>query len=277
MNAKSEPQNSVESRPARAPKFSSLSTAVRSAVFNLVFYVNVVVLMIGGLPSVLMGRRAAMGMAKLWARTSLWFLEKICGLRVEFRGLEIVPRDGVIIAAKHQSILETFALIIHIPDFAYVFKRELKWIPLFGWYLMAVDQIAIDRSAGSTALTQVTNGIARFLKDRRAIFIFPEGTRRAVGAPPRYKYGVAHAYSTLGARVTPAALNTGVFWPRRSFIRRPGVAVIEFLPVIEPGLAIEEFSHRLQDVIETRTNALVEEAYERNPALRLDPIDASRS
>ena len=156
---------------------------MRSAVFNIVFYVNVLVLMIGGLPSIFMGRRAAMGMAKLWARTSLWFLDKICGLRVEFRGLELVPKDGVIIAAKHQSILETFALIIHIPDFAYVFKRELNWIPLFGWYLMAVDQIAIDRSAGSTALTQVTNGIARFLKERRAIFIFPEGTRRAVGAP----------------------------------------------------------------------------------------------
>lgn len=254
-----------------------LSIALRSALFNAVFYVNVLVLMIVGLPSVLMGRRAAMGMAKLWARTSLWFLEKICGLRVEFRGLDLVPRDGVIIAAKHQSILETFALIIHIPDFAYVFKRELNWIPLFGWYLMAVDQIAIDRSAGSAALTQVTNGISRFLKDRRAIFIFPEGTRRAVGAPPRYKYGVSHAYATLAAPVTPAALNTGVFWPRRSFLRMPGTAVIEFLPLIEPGLSIEDFTHRLQEVIESKTNALVDEAYRLDPRLRADAIVASRS
>lgn len=253
------------------------SVAVRSAVFNIVFYVNVLVLMIGGLPSIFMGRRAAMGMAKLWACTSLWFLDKICGLRVEFRGLELVPKDGVIIAAKHQSILETFALIIHIPDFAYVFKRELNWIPLFGWYLMAVDQIAIDRSAGSTALTQVTNGIARFLKERRAIFIFPEGTRRAVGAPPRYKHGVSHAYSTLGARVVPVALNTGIFWPRRSFLRKPGTAVIEFLPVIEPGLTIEDFARRLQDTIETNTNALVDEAFRGDPGLRAEATDSSQS
>ncbi len=248
-----------------------LSVILRSTVFNVVFYINVIVLMVGGLPSVLMGRKAAMGMAKLWARTSLWWLEIICGTRVEFRGLELIPASGVVIAAKHQSILETFALIVHIPDFAYVFKRELNWIPLFGWYLKAVEQIAIDRSAGSTALSQVTSGIEKFLKDRRAVLIFPEGTRRPVGAPPRYKYGVANAYLTVGARVQPVALNTGVFWPRRKFLRYPGVAVIEFLPVIEPGLPVEEFSARLQEAIETRTDMLVAMAYEADPALTPDP------
>ena len=241
--------------------------AVRSAIFNLAFYVNIIVLMVGGLPSVLMGRRAAMTMARTWARTSLWLLRVICGTRVEFRGLDLIPPGGLVIAAKHQSILETFALVVHVPDFAYVFKRELNWIPLFGWYLMAVEQIAIDRSAGSTALTQVTNGVARFLKDNRAIFIFPEGTRRPVSAPPRYKHGVTHLYSTLNARVMPVALNTGVFWPRRSFLRKPGVAVIEFLPVIEPGLSKEAFAERLQNDIEQATDALVAEAVQRDPTL----------
>jgi 1-acyl-sn-glycerol-3-phosphate acyltransferase len=245
--------------------------AVRSAIFNILFYINILILMIGGLPSVLMGRRAAMFMARTWARTSLWLLRMICGTRMEFRGLDLIPQDGVVIAAKHQSILETFALVVHVPDFAYVFKRELNWIPLFGWYLMAVEQIAINRSAGSTALTQVTNGIESFLKDKRAIFIFPEGTRRAVGAPPSYKHGVTHVYTTLGARVMPVALNTGVFWPRRSFLRKPGTAIIEFLPVIEPGLPADEFARRLEETIETRTNAHVGEALRRDPSLAAPP------
>jgi 1-acyl-sn-glycerol-3-phosphate acyltransferase len=253
---------------AKSPQASHLSIVIRSTIYNIAFYINIVVLMVGGLPSVLMGRRAAMYMARLWARTSVWLLEAICGTRLEFRGLDRIPKHGVVIAAKHQSIFETFALVIHVPDFAYVFKRELNWIPLFGWYLMAVEQIAINRSSGSTALTQVTNGVAKFLKSGRAIFIFPEGTRRPVGAPPRYKHGVSHLYSTLNASVMPVALNTGVFWPRRSFLRKPGLAVIEFLPVIEPGLPKDEFAQLLQDVIETRTDALVAEAYRADPSLR---------
>lgn len=254
------------SAPRRAPQ-GRLSLIVRSAIFNVLFYVNLIVLMIVGLPSVVMGRKAAMGMARAWAASSLWLLRVICGTRVEFRGVDLIPKDGVVIAPKHQSMLETFALVLKVPDFSYVFKRELKWIPLFGWYLAGVEQIAIDRSSGATALTQVANGVAGFLKAKRAIFIFPEGTRRPVGAPPRYKFGVTHLYLTLNAPVMPAALNTGLFWPRRSFLRRPGVAVIEFLPIIEQGLSKEEFSQRLQDTIEMRTNALVDEAVRADPSL----------
>ena len=209
-----------------------------------------------------------MFMAKTWARTSLWWLRVICGTQVEFRGLDLIPRGGLVIAAKHQSILETFALVVHVPDFAYVFKRELNWIPLFGWYLMAVEQIAIDRSSGSTALAQVTIGTEAFLDDGRAIFIFPEGTRRAVGAPPKYKHGVTQLYGALGARVQPVALNTGLFWPRRSFMRKPGVAVIEFLPIIEPGLPMEQFAELLQNTIECHTDALVAAALQRDSTLR---------
>ncbi|MFO1135721.1 MAG: lysophospholipid acyltransferase family protein [Rhodoblastus sp.] len=242
-----------------------LSIAARSTVFNVLFYVNLVLLMVLGLPSVLMGRGPATFMARAWAWTSLWLLRLICGTRLEFRGLERIPPGGLVVAPKHQSILETFALVLAVDNFSYVHKRELKWIPLFGWYLGAVEQISINRSSGSTALTQVTNGVAEFLKLGRRILIFPEGTRRPVGAPPTYKYGVTHLYSALNARVLPVALNTGLFWPRRSFLRNPGVAIIEFLPVIEPGLPKEEFSRRLEDAVEGGTRALVEEA------LRIDP------
>lgn len=242
-----------------------LTIAVRSSIFNIVFYVNLILLMVIGLPSVLMGRGPATFMARAWARTSLWWLRLICGTKVEFRGLERIPPGGLVVAPKHQSILETFALVLAVDNFSYVHKRELTWIPLFGWYLGAVEQISINRSSGSTALTQVTNGVAEFLNLGRRILIFPEGTRRPVGAPPAYKYGVTHLYTTLDARVTPVALNTGLFWPRRSFLRNPGTAIIEFLPVIEPGLSKEEFSRRLEDVVEDGVRALVDEA------LRIDP------
>ncbi|MFT4098039.1 MAG: 1-acyl-sn-glycerol-3-phosphate acyltransferase [Rhodoblastus sp.] len=241
--------------------------AIRSLIFNALFYINLVGLMTIGLPSVLMGRGPATFMARAWARSSLWLLRVICGTTVEFRGVDLIPPGGLVVAPKHQSILETFALTLAVDNFSYVHKRELTWIPLFGWYLWAVDQISINRSSGSTALMHVTNGVAKFLKLDRRILIFPEGTRRPVGAPPKYKYGVSHLYTTLNARVTPVALNTGLFWPRRSFLRNPGVAVIEFLPVIEPGLTREQFSARLQDAIESGTDALVAEALRIQPAL----------
>ncbi|MCB1534558.1 MAG: 1-acyl-sn-glycerol-3-phosphate acyltransferase [Rhodoblastus sp.] len=243
------------------------SIVVRSTIFNVLFYVNLICLMVCGLPSVLMGRGPATFMARAWARTSLWLLRHICGTTVEFRGLDQMPPGGLVVAPKHQSMLETFALTLAVDNFSYVHKRELTWIPLFGWYLWAVDQISINRTSGSTALSQVANGVAEFLKLDRRILIFPEGTRRPVGAPPKYKYGVTHLYSTLNARVVPVALNTGLFWPRRSFLRNPGVAVIEFLPVIEPGLPREEFTQRLQDTIEDGTRALVEEALSVDPTL----------
>lgn len=242
-----------------------LAIAARSTLFNVVFYVNLIVLMVFGLPSVLMGRGPATFMARAWARTSLWWLKLICGTKVEFRGLERIPPGGLVVAPKHQSILETFALVLAVDNFSYVHKRELTWIPLFGWYLGAVEQISINRSSGSTALSQVTTGVDEFLNLGRRILIFPEGTRRPVGAPPAYKYGVTHLYTTLNARVMPVALNTGLFWPRRSFLRNPGVAIIEFLPVIEPGLSREEFSQRLEDAVESGVRALVDEA------LRVDP------
>lgn len=244
-----------------------ISIIVRSTIFNILFYVNLIVLMVLGLPSVLMGRGPATFMARAWAKTSLWLLEAICKTKLEFRGLALMPPGGLIVAPKHQSILETFALVLAVDNFSYVHKRELTWVPLFGWYLAAVEQISIDRSSGSTALTQVANGVAAFLKLDRRILIFPEGTRRPIGAPPNYKYGVTHLYATLNARVVPVALNTGLFWPRRSFLRYPGVAVIEFLPVIELGLEKDAFSQRLEETIESHTKALVDEALRMDPSL----------
>ena len=241
---------------------------IRSIVFNVLFYLHLVVLFILGLPCLLGDRHASQNMARRWARGSAWLLEKVCRTRVEFRGLEHIPDGPCIIAPKHQSMLETFMVTLKVRDFTFVLKRELILIPFFGWYLRGAEMIAIDRRKRSSALTQVARAARKILNDGRQIFIFPEGTRRPVGAPPDYKAGVALIYAETGATCVPVALNSGLFWPRRSFLRRPGTVVIEFLEPIPPGLGKNTFMSLLQSRIETATNRLVEEALRTDPSLR---------
>ena len=236
------------------------AVVLRSLVFNAAYFVNLIVLMILGLPAMLLGRRGVFFMARTWGRTSVFLLEKICGLRLEFRGLSNIPQGGYLLASKHQSALETFTLIEHTPDFAIILKRSLMFIPIFGLYLSVGGQIGIDRAKGRSALAQIIEKAGKVLRDGRQVYIYPEGTRRAPGAPPQYKPGVGFLYEATGAPCLPVAVNTGVFWARRGFLRRPGVAVIEFLPVIAPGLDRAAFMARLQDEIETASNRLYEEA-----------------
>ncbi len=240
---------------------------LRSLVFNLAFYANLIVLMILGLPMILGGRHGVFFMARLWGSTSVWLLEKICALRVEYRGLENIPEGGYIIAAKHESFLETFALLKYAPDFAIVLKRQLVFIPLFGLYLVGARQIAIDRARGRNALMQIIAQARPILREGRQVFIYPEGTRRPPGATPRYKFGVAALYTETGVPCLPVAVNTGLFWGRRGFTRRPGVAVIEYLPPILPGLDRDAFAERLQSAIETACARLNAEAVKADASL----------
>ena len=241
--------------------------SLRSILFNIAFYLALIVVMLVGTPAFLMTRFAVFAVARAWGRTSLWLLDKICGLKVEFRGLENIPQGGFVIAAKHQSIWETFALLLFFRDFSFVLKRELRWIPYFGWYTVKAEQIAIDRKRGSSALSQVTRSTAAFVSAGRQVFVFPEGTRRAAGAAPAYKFGVAHVCCETGAHCLPVALNSGLFWARRSFLRRPGTVIVEFLPVMLPGKDKQAFLKELQTVIETTTDRLLAEAVAARPEL----------
>ena len=154
---------------------------VRSVIFNFLFYLNLVVLMVLGLPTMLGGRRAVMALARLWGSISVSLLERICGLRLEYRGLDNIPAGGVIIAAKHQSFLETFALLKYAPDFAIILKRQLTFIPFFGLYLIVSKQIAIDRGRGRQALQQIAAEAKPVLAAGRQVMIYPEGTRSPTG------------------------------------------------------------------------------------------------
>jgi 1-acyl-sn-glycerol-3-phosphate acyltransferase len=194
-------------------------------------------------------------------------------LHVEYRGLDRIPPNGCIVAPKHQSIWDTFALLHLFHDFTFILKRELVWIPVFGWYLKAARQIAINRSTGSAALSEATTRAKEAISRGRFVFIFPEGTRRPAGATPVYKFGVASIYANAGAKCLPIALNAGLFWPRRSFRRLPGTVLVQVLEPIEPGLDRHEFLRLLTARMESATDALLREslAKDRSLSVNLSP------
>jgi 1-acyl-sn-glycerol-3-phosphate acyltransferase len=233
---------------------------IRSIVFNILFYVTLVIWLIVALPTFFMPYRAIVWVAKAWGRSNLFLLRVVCGLDADFRGLEKIPAGPLIIAAKHQSAWETFALLWMFDNPTYIMKRELQWIPLFGWLAMKGRMIPVDRGAGSSGLIAMAERARKELADNRQIIIFPEGTRRPAGGEPRYKYGIVRLYAEGGVPVLPIALNSGLFWRRRSILRPPGTIVVQVLDPIPPGLEDESFMARLQDDIETATAGLIEEA-----------------
>ena len=236
-----------------------MSVILRSVLFNLLFYLNLVVYLAAAMPTLLLPCRHLLAVARAWARTNLWLLRVICGIKAEFRGLEKIPPGGLILASKHQSVWETFALVPYLDDPTFILKRELMWIPLFGWCLWKAQMIPVDRGARGPALAAMTERAKLEVRRNRQIIIFPEGTRRPPGAEPRYKFGVAHLYAETGVPCVPVALNSGLFWPRRSFRRFPGTVVVQVCEPIAPGLDKPEFIARLQDAIETASAGLLEE------------------
>jgi 1-acyl-sn-glycerol-3-phosphate acyltransferase len=239
---------------------ASPSVVARSLLFNALFYLNVIVLMIVALPTLALPYRFLRPFIRCYSRVSLWLLRVICGTKVEWRGTEKIPKGACIVACKHQSLWETFSLYAELEDPAYVLKRELMWIPLFGWYMAKAGLIPIDRGAGVSALSRMTARARAALTQSRQVVIFPEGTRRRPGAPPTYRPGVAHLYNRAGVPCVPLALNSGLFWPRRSLLRCPGTILVEVLDPIPPGLESRAFLARLQSVLEDATARLVQES-----------------
>jgi 1-acyl-sn-glycerol-3-phosphate acyltransferase len=239
---------------------ASPSVVARSLLFNALFYLNVIVLMIVALPTLALPYRFLRPFIRSYSRISLWLLRVICGTKVEWRGAEKIPKGACIVACKHQSLWETFSLYAVLEDPAYVLKRELMWIPLFGWYMAKAGLIPIDRGAGVSALSRMTARARAALEQSRQVVIFPEGTRRPPGAAPTYRPGVAHLYKRAGVPCVPLALNSGLFWPRRSLLRFPGTILVEVLDPIPPGLDSRAFLARLQSVLEDATARLVQES-----------------
>jgi 1-acyl-sn-glycerol-3-phosphate acyltransferase len=231
---------------------------LRSLLFNVLFYFVLVVLIIIALPTLVMPLPALLTVAGWWSRSSIFLMRVVCNITVEFRGVEKIPKGPLIVASKHQSMWETFALLPLFERPLFILKRELTWIPVFGLLLLKAEMIAVDRSAGGRALIRMTRRAGEAVRRGRQLIIFPEGTRTPVGAAPHYKAGVGQVYVDGGVACLPVALNSGLFWPRRTFMRYPGTLVVEFLDLLPPGLPRDQFLARAREVIEDATNRIVE-------------------
>jgi 1-acyl-sn-glycerol-3-phosphate acyltransferase len=232
---------------------------IRALLFNLGFFLWTGVIGILGLPTLLGPRSWAMGLGTLWAQGTMAILRATVGLSWEVRGAENLPAGGAIIAMKHQSAWDTIVLPLVFRDPAVVLKRELLWIPIYGWYAGRASAIPVDRAAGASALRGMVAAATGPARAARHIVIFPEGTRTAVGQRRPYHPGVAALYRQLGIPLVPVAVNSGLFWGRRAFLKRPGRIVAEVLPAIPAGLDRREALARLETAIEDATARLVAE------------------
>jgi 1-acyl-sn-glycerol-3-phosphate acyltransferase len=250
---------------------------LRSLAFHIAFYGNLIGQMLFYLPVFFfLNEERCWRIVKNWARSSLWILHRVAGTRTVISGLEHVPGKGAIVAAKHQSFWETFALIPHLEKPAFILKKELMAIPVFGWYAKRMRMIPVDRSKRGAVLASLLDSVREAVAEGRHIVIFPEGTRVAPGSAPNYRPGVHFLYSELSLTILPVAVNSGLFWPKRAFRREPGTIRADFLPAIGPGLEREPFLDRLRCEIETGTMALMRRAYAERPDLPVSPLMATR-
>lgn len=230
---------------------------LRSLLFNIAFFVWTTIVVVGGLVLLPLPWPWMHKVGRLWCRGTLFLLRVIVGLDHRIEGTENLLREPAIYASKHQSSWDTLIFALLLPDCAYVLKRELYWVPLFGQLLARSRPIAIDRSAGGSALRRMLGSAERAIEDGRAIVIFPEGTRTAPGERARYQPGTAALYQRLDVPVVPVALDSGHYWGRRQFVKRPGTISIRFLPPIPPGLERRDFMATLEGRIETACAALL--------------------
>lgn len=233
---------------------------IRAIAYSFTFYLVSALFLVLGSWLLLGPRRWAMAGLRAHGRTCVWLLEKIAGTRLEVRGHENLPRGAVLVASKHQSAWDTFALVPLLMDPAIIMKRELMWIPFYGWFSAKFRMIFVRREAGPSALRRMAKDALERAAAGRQILIFPEGTRREPGAEPAYRPGALYLYERLGLPCCPVALNSGLYWPRRSLARYPGTIIVEFLKPIPPGLPRKEFAKRLENAIETASGALLAEA-----------------
>lgn len=231
---------------------------LRSLAFNVAFHVWTAVICVGLLWMLLLPRRGMIRVVTWYFSTVAWLERTLVGIRYEVRGREHVPKNGsFLLAAKHQSAWETMKLHFLVDDPAIILKRELLWIPIWGWYAAKARMISVDRGAKGRAVASMVKNARPVKEEGRPIVIFPQGTRVAVGAYRPYRIGVGVLYDNLDIPIVPMALNAGLYWARHSFIKRPGTIIVEFLPPIPPGLGRAKAMQELEERLEAATDRLV--------------------
>lgn len=248
---------------------------LRSLIFAAAFYTLTTTMTLLFSPCLLFPYRVVLLFKQMWLRPVVWLIRGILGISMETCGNRNLPDGPFILAAKHQSAWDTLGLSLLHAEAAFVLKRELTWIPVFGWYLARMGMIPIDRSRGVSALKTMAAVAQKRIVEGRPVLIFPQGTRTPPGDRRPYLAGVAALYAALDVPVVPVALNSGLFWPRRRFVKWPGTITVEYLEPIEPGLDRKTFMKTLEARIEPATTRLEAEAHRRFPYLPALP--ASRA
>ncbi|WP_113913231.1 lysophospholipid acyltransferase family protein [Roseovarius dicentrarchi] len=239
---------------------------VRSLVFVVQMYLAMAVMGIVFLPWALFSARGARTACLTFCRWVRFSARWLVGLRSEVRGMP--PTGEVVIAAKHQSFFDIILIFSAVPAGKFIMKRELMWTPILGQYALRIGCIPVNRGKRSAAIRKMMQDVAKGAQAPGQLIIYPQGTRVAPGAQRPYKAGTGALYNDLGQDCVPVATNVGLFWPKRGIMRKPGVAVVEFLPPIKAGLARPEFMARLEREVEGASDALMREAGFDQQALR---------
>jgi 1-acyl-sn-glycerol-3-phosphate acyltransferase len=229
-----------------------------SLVFIIQMYVAMAVLAIGFAPWALFSRRGARLACKTYCRWVIFTLRLLCGLKSEVRGTP--PTAECVIAAKHQSFLDIILIFNAVPAGKFIMKRELMYAPFLGQYALKIGCVPVNRGKRGAAIAQMKADVAAGSAEAGQLIIYPQGTRVAPGDAKPYKVGTGLLYEQLAQPCYPVATNVGVFWPKRGILRRPGLAVVEFLPPIAPGLPVADFMKRLESEVETHSVRLMSEA-----------------
>lgn len=229
-----------------------------SLIFVVQMYAMMALMAVFFTPWALVDRRGAFAAVHTWCRYVRWTAGWMVGLRSEVRGE--VPLGEVLIAAKHQSFFDIIMLVSVVPRPKFIMKAELKWAPILGWYALRIGCVPVNRGKRGQAIKQMQDDVAKGASLPGQLIIYPQGTRIAPGVRAGYKVGTGVLYEQLGQPCVPVAVNVGLFWPRRGIVRQPGLAVVEFLPVIAPGLPVPQFMAHLERVVEAASDRLMAEA-----------------
>ena len=229
-----------------------------SLLFLVQIYAMMLVMGILFAPWALLSPEGARTACQTWARYAIWSARWMIGLRAEIRGE--VPQGEVLIAAKHQSFFDILLIYHALPRPKFIMKRELMWTPIIGIYAKRLGCVPITRGKRGAAIQKMIDDVEAGRADPGQLVIYSQGTRVAPGDKKPYKVGTAVLYEQLGQPCVPTATNVGLFWPRKGILRKPGLAVVEFLPVLAPGLKKEAFMAQLEETVEARSNALMREA-----------------
>ncbi|KMK66474.1 1-acyl-sn-glycerol-3-phosphate acyltransferase [Puniceibacterium sp. IMCC21224] len=231
---------------------------LRSLLFNVQMYLAMAVIGLAFLPWALVSPRGARLACLTYCRWVRWTLGWMTGLRTEVRGTP--PQDEVIVAAKHQSFLDILMIFGAVPAGKFIMKQEIMWTPIIGQYAMRIGCVSVNRGKRGAAIKKMVADVAAGVANPGQLIIYSQGTRVAPGVKAPYKVGTAVLYEQLGQDCVPVATNVGVFWPKRGIYRKPGVAVVEFLPRISAGMSRDAFLSQLELDVETTSDQLMAEA-----------------